>query len=112
MHSRNKRDNKRRQQMNACRIVIAVTAVTAALALAAGAATAPKAEPAPAAAGQTAPAGEGKGMKGDTCPVLGGKIDRSISCDYKGTRYYFCCVGCQGKFKAAPENYIQKMPKE
>ncbi len=95
--------------MNACRIVVAVGAV---LALAAGAATAAKAEPAPAAAGNTAPAGEVKEMKGDTCLVMGGKVDKSISSDYKGTRYYFCCVGCQGKFKADPGKYIEKMPRE
>ena len=98
--------------MNACRIMCAVVAVTVALALAAGAATAPKAESVPAAAGNTAPVGEVKEMKGDICPVMGGKVDKSISSDYKGTRYYFCCVGCQGKFKADTEKYIQKMPKE
>ncbi|MEI6633500.1 MAG: YHS domain-containing protein [Chlamydiota bacterium] len=98
--------------MNACRIICVVVAVTVAPALAARAATAPKAEPASAAAGNTTPAGEVKEMKGDTCPVLGGKADKSISSDYKGTRYYFCCVGCQGLFKADPEKYIQKMPRE
>lgn len=95
--------------MNTVRISCAALAAAVALAVSLAAA---QEKPAPATAGQGAPAAGVKEMKGETCPVLGGKIDKSISCDYKGTRYYFCCVGCQGKFKADPEKYIAKMPKE
>lgn len=95
--------------MNAVRIPCAALAAAVALA---GSLAAAEEMPAPAAAGRGAPAAEVKEMKGETCPVLAGKIDKSISCDYKGTRYYFCCVGCQGKFKAEPEKYSAKMPKE
>ncbi len=98
--------------MNACRIVCAVVAVTVVLTLAAAAATAPKEDPAPADTGKTVPAGEVKEMEGTICPVLGGPIDKKIFCDYKGVRYYFCCVGCQGKFKADPEKYVGKMKKD
>lgn len=95
--------------MNACRIAVVVSG---ALALTAGAVMAQKAEPVPAVPDTAAPAGGVKEMKGTACPVLGGPIDRKISADYKGMRYYFCCVGCQGKFKADPEKYTRKMPRE
>ncbi len=52
-----------------------------------------------------------KEMEGAACPVLGGPIDKKYSYTYKGTRYYFCCPVCIGKFKADPEKYIEKMPK-
>lgn len=87
-------------------------ACAAALALAAGTASAQQTEPAPASPGRGAPAARVKEMEGTTCPVAGGPIDKKIYCDYKGTRYYFCCVGCQGKFKADPERYIEKTRKE
>ncbi len=69
-------------------------------------------KPAQAPATQGAPEAGMKEMKGDRCPVRGGKIDKGIYCDYKGTRYYFCCVGCQGLFKADPEKYIAAMQGE
>ena len=87
-------------------------ACSAALAIAAGNCLAQEAEPIPAAPGQEAPVPQIKEMEGTICPVLGGPIDKKISCDYKGVRYYFCCVGCQGKFKADPEKYIRKMPED
>ncbi|MDX1935076.1 MAG: YHS domain-containing protein [Capsulimonadales bacterium] len=27
--------------------------------------------------------------------------------DYKGNRYFFCCAGCPGKFKADPAKYVK-----
>jgi len=44
-----------------------------------------------------------------TCPVMGGKIVKTIFADHDGKRVYFCCAGCDGKFKADPAKYIKKM---
>lgn len=95
--------------MNVCRSAVVASV---ALALTAGVVLAQKAGPVAAVSGASAPAGGVREMKGTVCPVLGGPIDKKISADYKGTRYYFCCVGCQGKFKADPEKYVPKMPGE
>ncbi len=43
------------------------------------------------------------------CPVMGGKIDRKVFADHKGTRVYFCCPGCIETFKKDPEEYIAKL---
>jgi len=45
-----------------------------------------------------------------TCPVMGGKIDRSIYTQYKSQRVYFCCAGCEEKFLSSPETYVSKLP--
>ena len=45
-----------------------------------------------------------------TCPVMGGKINKNIFVEHKGRKVYFCCGGCEGKFKADPEKYISKLP--
>jgi len=45
-----------------------------------------------------------------TCPVMGGKINRSIYTQYKGQRVYFCCAGCEEKFLSSPETYVSKLP--
>ena len=46
------------------------------------------------------------------CPVLGGKIDKSVYADYQGKRIYFCCEGCDKEFKKDPEKYLKKMQDE
>lgn len=46
------------------------------------------------------------------CPLMGGKIDKSVFADYKGNRVYFCCPMCIGKFKADPAQYVGKLKKE
>ena len=43
------------------------------------------------------------------CPVMGGDIDKSVYVDYKGRRVYFCCAGCEKKFLAEPEKYLEKI---
>jgi YHS domain-containing protein len=43
------------------------------------------------------------------CPVLGGKIDKSVHADYQGQRVYFCCAGCDGRFQQTPKKYLEKM---
>ncbi len=45
-----------------------------------------------------------------TCPVMGGAINKALFIEYKGKKVYFCCDGCQDKFKEAPEQYIAKLP--
>lgn len=43
------------------------------------------------------------------CPVMGGKIDKSIYEDHEGKRVYFCCESCREEFKKDPDKYINKM---
>jgi len=45
-----------------------------------------------------------------TCPVMGGAINKAIFTEYEGKKVYFCCEPCKEKFKAAPEQYIAKLP--
>jgi YHS domain-containing protein len=45
-----------------------------------------------------------------TCPVMGAPINKDIFIEYKGKKVYFCCPGCEEKFKAEPEKYIAKLP--
>jgi YHS domain-containing protein len=47
-----------------------------------------------------------------TCPVMGGKINKSQYVDVKGKRIYVCCPGCIGKIKADPDEYIEKLEDE
>lgn len=43
------------------------------------------------------------------CPVMNGKINKSIYSDYKDNRVFFCCPGCVQKFNAKPVFYLKKM---
>ena len=45
------------------------------------------------------------------CPVMGGKISKDVHTDFQGQRVYFCCAGCIGAFKKAPERYLKKTAK-
>ena len=46
-----------------------------------------------------------------TCPIMEGKpIDKAVFTEYKGKKVYFCCPGCDTKFKADPEKYVAKLP--
>ena len=43
------------------------------------------------------------------CAVTGKEInkeDAAGSMEYKGKTYYFCCAGCETKFKENPEQYV------
>ncbi len=42
------------------------------------------------------------------CPVCGGEADPSISAEYKGKTYNFCCEDCKAKFNEDPEQYADK----
>jgi heme/copper-type cytochrome/quinol oxidase subunit 2 len=43
------------------------------------------------------------------CPVLGGKASPSVSYQYKGKTYYFCCATCINEFKKNPEKYLRRI---
>mgnify|MGYP003573137257 CR=1 FL=1 len=54
-----------------------------------------------------------------TCPVMGGEINKDLYYDHfttneegvkgEGKRIYYCCPGCLGAIKAAPENMVEKL---
>ena len=46
----------------------------------------------------------------ETCPVMGGKINKAVFTEYKGKKVYFCCAGCDKTFNADPQKYISKLP--
>ena len=46
------------------------------------------------------------------CPVMGGKIDKTVYVDANGKRIYLCCQGCDKKVKADPAKYIAMLEKE
>lgn len=41
-----------------------------------------------------------------SCPVMGGRVDKTLYVDYEGKRVYLCCQGCVAAFKANPEKYL------
>ena len=44
-------------------------------------------------------------------PVCGMKVDKANprgTAEYEGTTYYFCCAGCETKFKSDPELYLKE----
>ncbi len=43
------------------------------------------------------------------CPVMGGKINKSLFIDFEGKRIYVCCGGCIDKVKADPAKYIKEL---
>jgi YHS domain-containing protein len=46
-----------------------------------------------------------------TCPIMeGNPINKAVFTEYKGKKVYFCCPGCDSKFRADPEKYIAKLP--
>ena len=45
----------------------------------------------------------------ENCPVMGGKINKSLYADHKGKRVYFCCTGCIAPFNKEPEKFIQQL---
>lgn len=49
------------------------------------------------------------GIAQTVCPVMGGTIDKTVFADHKGKRIYFCCAGCDTKFKSDPDRYMKKL---
>ncbi|GMU24008.1 MAG: hypothetical protein AMXMBFR13_40850 [Phycisphaerae bacterium] len=44
------------------------------------------------------------------CPVMGGTVDPEVFVEHESQRIYFCCKGCDKKFKAEPGKYLKKLP--
>ena len=47
-----------------------------------------------------------------TCPIMGGKIDKSLYVDHEGKRIYVCCPGCIAEIKKDPAKYVKKLEAE
>ncbi|MHC4308919.1 MAG: heavy metal-binding domain-containing protein [Planctomycetota bacterium] len=45
-----------------------------------------------------------------TCPIMGMAIDKKVFVEYEGKKVYFCCPGCEDKFKEEPKKYLAKLP--
>jgi len=43
----------------------------------------------------------------ETCPVMGGKINKELFADVDGKRVYVCCAGCIKPIQADPAKYIK-----
>jgi len=43
------------------------------------------------------------------CPVMGGKINKSLFVDHDGKRVYVCCPGCLPDLKQDPAKYISQL---
>lgn len=50
-----------------------------------------------------------KGKAQTDCPVMGGKINKSLYVDTQGKRIYVCCAGCLPTLKANPEKYRKEL---
>ncbi len=45
----------------------------------------------------------------ETCPVMGGKINKADYVDHDGKRIYVCCKGCIAPIKKDPAKYIKAL---
>ncbi|GMU20796.1 MAG: hypothetical protein AMXMBFR13_08920 [Phycisphaerae bacterium] len=43
------------------------------------------------------------------CPVMGGVVDPEVFVEHKGQKVYFCCSGCDDRFKKDPAKYLPKL---
>jgi hypothetical protein len=48
-------------------------------------------------------------VQAQTCPVMGGKINKDVFTIVGNRLYYFCCGGCIGAFEAEPEKFLKKL---
>ncbi len=53
---------------------------------------------------------EDTGTEQTICPIMGGKIDKTVFTEYQGKKVYFCCPGCIDEFNKDPEKYIPQLP--
>lgn len=51
-------------------------------------------------------------LKQATCPVSGKPIDKAVFAEHDGRRVYFCCKGCDKKFKESPNQYLPALYKQ
>lgn len=73
------------------------------------AAPASSAAPSASAASAVVPIGEAKVGDKTLCPVSKEEFVVTASSpkvEYEGKTYYFCCPGCDAKFKADPKKYL------
>jgi hypothetical protein len=54
-------------------------------------------------------AGETVATLQTTCPVMGGKVNKSLYVDEAGQRMYVCCKGCIGPLKKDFAKYAKKL---
>ncbi len=47
----------------------------------------------------------------ETCPVMGGEINKEIYADHDGKRVFFCCAACISEFEKDPKKYLKKLEK-
>jgi len=76
-------------------------------------APAPAASPAPSASTSSAVVAPGEAKVGDKTLCLISKEEFVVTAsspkvEYEGKTYYFCCPGCDSKFKADPKKYLSK----
>jgi YHS domain-containing protein len=45
----------------------------------------------------------------ERCPVMGNPINKDVYVDHDGKRVYFCCPGCDAKFKQDPQKWLKKL---
>jgi YHS domain-containing protein len=48
-------------------------------------------------------------VQAETCPVMGGKVNKSVNTIIDGKLYYFCCPGCIGSFRKNQQKYSGKL---
>ena len=93
--------------MNAKRLIPGVMGLV--LLLAAGCEKAQEEAAGEGAPGAAATAGKEPLKPQTTCPMMGGKVDRSLYVDAKGYRIYVCCAGCLDAVRADPQKAIEKL---
>ena len=48
----------------------------------------------------------------ETCPVMGGKVNKNMFGIYQGKKFYVCCPGCVATFLKNPDKYASKLLKK
>jgi YHS domain-containing protein len=48
-------------------------------------------------------------IQAETCPVMGGKVSKSVFTIFEGKLYYFCCPGCINTLQSEPQKYEEKL---
>ena len=48
----------------------------------------------------------------ESCPVMGGKINKKLFADVDGKRIYVCCAGCIAPIQKEPAKYIKKLEQD
>lgn len=96
--------------MSIARWTIAAAACSALLLAGCGGAET-RADAAPASAASTAASTAEALPEKAVCPVMKHEFkptSETVTAEYKGKTYYFCCPGCDEKFAADPEKYVSE----